>query len=688
MKPLKQKLNSMKKYFLSTILIVVLVGIFLAKGQTKIESSPFSLEIAGVTVVPHYVSGEIPNYRDEEEFLSKFNPGALIRIFVRNTDPESRVNPEVLFNGKTGKELINSNMVSYCDVPDIRETATKMSTEIPAGAMDCYLLNVVDHNFYANGIILKFRDKISGKTTEKHIQIKIPDLYASRIAFNASDGSKFPDGFYVYFNNDADKEAKIGQVKIWKAGKTYAEHSWSKSFVPEKMTWFAEQGNIPAHGMNGAFVETGKLPFGEIILEFEINRNSAVEKMYYVVKPMIINFDIGLGWDFNLLGKSEAYCKTMKFMHFNTVNGDAAAFLANKEWSEKYPMKRFSKLEAEASTADEKTLKTIHGSEFFGEPQFGKKPAWEIYNYYTTFRNSAFPSTLTLSHEPGFFLYAGVVDFAHFDAYRVVAPHADKWGDYIKYGNKNVKWGSPLETIGDYMRTLNRISYPNPVAAWTQAMADDWGSRARKNAGNPNNLEMRIQAYEAIANGATSLYWFNMGGKTVINNRGSLVEIQRVNREIMVVGSLLSKTTPSWWQNRFMDIDLNVLAGPYFAALFAIDLKYEVLKSNQFASAGKRSETMTFKIPAYLQKCDAAVKVTHEGISDVKVKIVEGNAEITDTFETNGMYILYHSETRDLKELLTKRFNQILATEASYQFDPINNNADFRLLSDEVNAEK
>jgi hypothetical protein len=115
-------------------------------------------------------------------------------------------------------------MVSYCDVPDIRETATKMSTEIPAGAMDCYLLNVVDRNFYANGINLKFRDKISGKTTEKQIQIKTPDLYASRIAFNASDGSKFPDGFYVYFNNDADNEAKIGQVKIWKAAKTYAEH--------------------------------------------------------------------------------------------------------------------------------------------------------------------------------------------------------------------------------------------------------------------------------------------------------------------------------------------------------------------------------------------------------------------------------------------------------------------------------
>ena len=667
------------------MVFVFFCSIFSTDGQTIESESPFPIEIAGVTVIPHYVSGEIPNYGDEEKYLSKYNPGALIRIFVRNTDLNSAINPEVLFNGKSGQELIGSNIVSYCDVPDIRVDVTRLSTEIPASAMDCYLLNVVDSNFYANGINLKFRDKISGRTTEKLVSINAPDFYASRIVFTSSYGTCFPDKFYVYFNNDSQNEVQIKQVTILKAGKTYTEHWWSESFVPGKITWFGEQEIIPARGMNGALVETGKLPFGEIILEFEITRNSAVEKMYYVVKPMIINFDIGLGWDFNLLGKSEAYCKTMKFMHFNTVNGDAAAFLENKEWSEKYPMKRFSKLEAEASTNDENTLRTIHGSEFFGEPQFGKRPGWEIYNYYTAFRNSGFPSTLTLSHEPGFFLYAGVVDFAHFDAYRVVAPHADKWGDYKKYGNKNVKWGSPLETIGDYMRTLNRVNHPNPVAAWAQAMADDWGSRSRKNAGNPNNLEMRIQAYEAIANGATSLYWFNMGGKTVINNRGSLAEIQRVNREIVVVGDLLNKTMPYWWKNRFMDIDLNVLAGQDFAALFAIDLKYKVSESNQFVSSGKRSETMAFKVPAYLRQCDAVVKITHEGITEVNVKISNGNAIITDTLETTGLYILYHSIKTDMKDLLTRRYDEIKASEASYEFDPINNDSDFGMLKDEVN---
>ena len=674
----------MRKSYISVILLFVFCGIFSATSQTSNTGASLSLEIAGVTVVPHFVSGEIPNYPDEEKYLSKFKPGALIRIFVRNADLDSDIHSEVLFNGKTGQELIDSDIVCFCDAPDIRETTTGLSTKIPAGAMDYYLLNVVNRDFYENGIKLKFRDKLTGNTTEKLVNIDNPDFFASRIEFCSSNGSSFPDGFYVYFSNNSEKDIRVNKIKIWKAGKTYGEHWGSKSFVPKNIFWFGEKENIPNNSMNGAFVNTGKLPFGEIIVEFEITRNSLMEKMYYAVKPMIINFDIGLGWDSNLLSKSEAYCKTMKFMHFNTVNSGLKSFLANKEWSEKYPMKRFSKLQNESTTTDENELKTIHGAEHFGEPQFKKRPAWEIFNYYVTYRNSGFPTTLTLSHEPGFFIYAGVVDYPHFDAYRVVAPHADKRGDYIKYGNKNVKWGSPLETIGDYMRTLNRISYPNPVAAWTQAMSDGWKNQARRNAGNPNNLEMRIQAYEAVVNGATSLYWFNMSAKNVVNNRQSLAEIQKINREIMVVGELLSKSNPFWWQNRFMDIDLNVLAGPDFAVLSAIDLKYEVSENNQFVSTGKRFEEMAFKIPEYLHRCNSAVKITCDGISEIDVNIKYGNAIITDYIETTGLYVVYNSTNRDLKEILKRRYNKIRDTEDSYHFDPISNDEDFRFLTEEL----
>ena len=69
-----------------------------AKAGTEL-----SLEIAGVTVVPHYVSGEIPNYRDEEKFLSKFNPGALIRIFVSKLTKRRVLILKFCLMGKPGR---------------------------------------------------------------------------------------------------------------------------------------------------------------------------------------------------------------------------------------------------------------------------------------------------------------------------------------------------------------------------------------------------------------------------------------------------------------------------------------------------------------------------------------------------------------------------------------------------------
>jgi hypothetical protein len=362
-KPLKQKRINMKRCLLPIFLTAILGNIFSIKGQTTSHDIQLPVEIAGVTVVPHYVSGEIPNYSDEEKYLSKYKPGALIRIFVRNSDTASTILPEVRFNGKTGQELINSNVVSYCDVPDTREKATKMSIEIPAGAMDCYLLNVTDSNFFSQGITLKFKDKNTGSTSEKTVSIKTPDFYVPRISFTSTNGSYFPDGFYVYFSNNSEKDAQIRQIKIWNSGNTCYEH---------------------------------------------------------------------------------------------------------------------------------------------------------------------------------------------------------------------------------------------------------------------------------------------------------------------------------WWQNKFMDIDLNVLAGPYFAALFAIDLNYKVSESNQFVSAGKRKETMTFRIPSFLDKCNALAKVGYAGISKIGVALNHGYATLSDTLETTGLYILYNTAESDILDLLTKEYFAVKAVEASFRFDPIKNDSDFRILTEEV----
>jgi hypothetical protein len=52
------------------------------------------------------------------------------------------------------------------------------------------------------------------------------------------------------------------------------------------------------------------------------------------------------------------------------------------------------------------------------------------------------------------------------------------------------------------------------------------------------------------------------------------------------------------------------------------------------------------------------------------------------------MYILSKPEDKDLMEILTKKYLTVKAVEASFKFDPINNNSDFRILAEEVNKIK
>lgn len=644
-----------------------------------------SLRLAGVTVMPHYVSGEIAEYKKADPFKVPDNLGAFVRIFVANDDLDNSFNGTVLFNGKTGVELLREGIVSWCSVPDIRRLSTSLSVSIPGGAMDCYILNIVDSNFYKDGITLSFADNKTGYTAEGRISVKAPDFYASRILFTSSEGTREPDGFYVYFENESSSDIEVTDITIWSAPGDYNTHWWKNRIKPSGVKWF--NGGVLRQGeIGGAHVITGDIPYGESIVQFDIERADGPDKLFYVIKPIINEFDINMGWGLRFVLGSELFARTIKFMHFNTMHGGADQYFSNRERYMKYPLKMFDVLANVSVRNRPENLQYIHGAEYLGEPQHDNRPAQEIYTEYVKYRLSAYPTTLTLSHEPGYYKYTGLADYPHFDAYRVAAPHADKWGAYEKYGEKNVRWGAPLETIGDYMRTLHLISRPNPVAAWTQGVHDNWFNIWRITAGNPNNLEMRIQAYQAVANGATSLYWFNISGDSVIKNRRRLSEIQHINREFMIVGDFLTKSTPFSWVNKFMDIDLNVLAGPDFAVLFACDLKYRVSPVNQYVSSGPRRETLEFKLPEYLLSCNAAAKVSHQGVSEVDVKIKDGCAIITDTIDVTGMYVLYDTNKFDGLTALKDKYYKLLEQEKSYNFDPIRNNNDFKALRAEVMA--
>ena len=661
-----------KLFFFTSLLSLTLSFCTLAQtnqsllpGPVKLGGSQLealSVEIVGVTVVPHHISYEIPPF-------DGLTQGAYIRFFVKNTDQKMNINPSLLFNGKSAEELIADGTVSYGDFPAMR-SSVYISSVIPPGAVDCYLLNVMDSSFYNDGIMVSIIDTVAGKSKEEKITIERPDIYVNRIAFSSSTGSVYPDQFHFWMKNEKDEEVSINRIKMYPAGPSWKDHWWRDSILLDDMNWYGAVRSIPPHDVNGAMVKTGRLPFGESIIEFQITMNGMVNNLYYTVKPMVIDFDIGMGWGDSYF-ESELFLKTIKSFHINTVNGKAGNLYRNDEWADKYPMKRFHDLSKYYNSTDSIELERIHGDERLGEPQVDNKPAQPIYELYCRFRHSGFPTTVSLTHEPGFNKFAGVVDLNHFDAYRVVAPHSDRWGQYDRYEEKNVRWGAPLETIGYYMRTLNRISYPNRVAAWAQAMSNGWSSISRVD--YPNPLEIRIQAYEAVANGATSLYWFTMGGDHMKNHRFSLSEIRDINREMETVGKLMAFTVPFSWENRFMDLDMNVIAGPDFAALFAIDLSYQVSDKNQFVSAGERYDTMRFQLPGYLFGSNAAVRIRHDGISQVQTEVVNGKAVITDTIKTTAMYILYDSLKINYAQILMDQYDELLEKEAGYGFNPINN---------------
>ena len=185
-------------------------------------------------------------------------------------------------------------------------------------------------------------------------------------------------------------------------------------------------------------------------------------------------------------------------------------------------------------------LPHIHAVEFLGEPQYGggrPVPPQEVWEKLAPYRPSRLPTSLTLSEERTWRYYAGLSDYPHYDAYRITAPAADDWPQYDRWGGERLRWGAPLETIGEMTRSLRHLNRPRPVAYWSQG-AHNWRSRWRER-GSPTPQELRAQAYQALGQRITSLYWFNLSLKSLTSFRDLIEPINQVNREVRVMDDLL-----------------------------------------------------------------------------------------------------------------------------------------------------
>jgi hypothetical protein len=274
-------------------------------------------------------------------------------------------------------------------------------------------------------------------------------------------------------------------------------------------------------------------------------------------------------------------------------------------------------------------------------------------------------------------------DFPHYDADRVSAPSADAWSKYDRWGGQTLRWGAPLETIGDMTRSLCELNRPQSIAYWSQGAHEGWEVYGGRKHTSPTPDELRAQAYHALANRITSLYWFNLSLKSLLKFPDLIEPITRVDREIWMLEDFYLEGDAFSYQrirrDGRPDWDLSVVAGPRGALLFALDLDYKpdpVEKVFQFGPP--REVRFDFRLPMYLGNPLEVFRVDADGIVAIEHTVGNGRLEIRDRASRVAVYVA--STRRGNREEIETRRKALIAEENSLGFNPGQNPEDLEVL--------
>lgn len=88
-------------------------------------------------------------------------------------------------------------------------------------------------------------------------------------------------------------------------------------------------------------------------------------------------------------------------------------------------------------------------------------------------------------------------------------------------------------------RSLRELNRPKPCAIWSQGPHEGWDRYGGRRRTSPTPDEIRLQAYHALSTRITSLYWFNLSLKTLVQWRDTLEEAGRIGRELRLLDAFL-----------------------------------------------------------------------------------------------------------------------------------------------------
>jgi hypothetical protein len=234
-------------------------------------------------------------------------------------------------------------------------------------------------------------------------------------------------------------------------------------------------------------------------------------------------------------------------------------------------------------------------------------------------------------------------------------------------------------------RELRDMSRPAAVAVWSQGPHDGWYSMDGRTRTSPTTVELRLQAYHALASRVTSLYWFNPSLRSLLAFPDLIPEMRRSGREIRLLEEFYLEGDADHYArvtgaNHAPDWDLATIVAPRGAVLFALDLDYlPDPRSRTFVLKPPRRAAFEFPVPAWLGPDLDVFRVDADGVHGVTSVVAEhGRVGIEDRLAGVGIYIA--TPEPDLRKELSDRRHELAAEEDRLGFDPARNPEDLESL--------
>jgi hypothetical protein len=655
------------------------VALFLATNP-----SIRAIELVGVNVTPHQFSENLKWRRPPDPELS-----ARVEFFIHNpTEHTQRVDAPFRVDGRSPEEWIRDRAWAWHD------PTPSTGFELPPSGLRVVRWNGMSAAWGVDTQhVASFGDNASAIAIP--LQLDAPKLQIESILFVKSDRSPYPNRMLATVRNHSPTEYRLRSCRLWlpKSNDTV------ETLYPESertvLNPYPATGSIAPGEMVGIELEYDSLPLTYCAVEVQVvsTKDNTAESLWSYLKIRPAAFDISGGWIADVqAGKQnllkDPYIKALAWMHINTGQiEEVPGYSDDPEAFAKLPLKRFNRMADRNRYDNDSMLSTIHAVEFLGEPQYGggrPVPPQEVFDQLASYRSWKLPTSITLSEERTWRYYSGLSDYPHYDAYRVIAPAADAWSAYDRWDGKSLRWGAPLETIGDMTRSLRQQSRPVSIAYWSQGAHHDWGGFLSPRRGSPTPDELRSQAWHGLGNGIASLYWFNLSLKSLAKFPDLMEPMARVGREIHLLRPQLELGTsyeyhriasdgkPSW--------DVSSIATRDALLMVANDLAYGIDEKTRTFAFDRRDGEFPFRIPLWMDQEIHCFRVDADGAHDVDFVIDrdQRSLKIRDTVHVVGIYLA--TTDPEARRRIDALHQRLIEADRNRGFDPVHDADDLKEL--------